>query len=408
MQDAAEPQTIVDCKDAAEAVGLSYASPDTPGISRKRAGKGFTYRGPGGERVTDPVTLKRIRALVIPPAWTSVWICADPNGHIQAIGYDQKGRRQYRYHAKFREIRDGVKFDHMMAFAEALPRLRRQVAADMALAGLGRRKVLATVVHLLETTMIRVGNQAYAKENKSYGLTTLQVRHVKVEGSELKFHFKGKSGKVWKLNLRDRRVARILKSCQELPGQHLFQYLDEDGARQAVTSADVNDYLKAVSGSDITAKDFRTWTGTVLAAMALAEFESADNKALAKKNVTQAIERVSARLGNTPTICRKCYVHPEVVNAYLDGGLLLEVRQTIDDQLRDELASLRPEEAAVLAFLRARVARELAAARPMPASIRPQPARRAAKTNAGRRPQPNARVMPGRGYASGEPAPATL
>jgi DNA topoisomerase-1 len=363
MSKAAEANTIIDCRDAAEAAGLTYAATDAPGITRHRAGEGFSYRGVSGERVSDAETLKRIRALVIPPAWTSVWICGDPNGHIQAIGYDDKGRRQYRYHPKFREVRDGAKFEHMMAFAEALPRLRRQVALDMAAPGLGRRKVLATIVHLLETTMIRVGNLSYARENKSYGLTTLQVRHVKVERSELKFHFKGKSGKIWKLNLRDRRVARIVKSCQELPGQHLFQYIDDDGARQAVTSADVNDYLKTVSGSDITAKDFRTWTGTVLAAMALAEFESVDTKARAKKNVTQEIERVSARLGNTPTICRKCYVHPEVVNAYLDGGLLLEVRQTIDDQLRDELETLRPEEAAVLAFLRTRVTRDIDASR---------------------------------------------
>jgi DNA topoisomerase I len=363
MSASVEPQTIVDSKDAAEAAGLLYATTDAPGISRRRAGKGFAYRGANGERVADAETLKRIRALAIPPAWTAVWICDDPNGHIQAIGYDEKARRQYRYHPKFREVRDGVKFEHMMAFAEALPRLRRQVALHMAAPGLGRRKVLATVVHLLETTMIRVGNLSYAKENKSYGLTTLQVRHVKVDGAELKFHFRGKSGKTWKLNVRDRRVARIVKSCQDLPGQHLFQYLDEEGGRQAVTSADVNDYLKAVSGSDITAKDFRTWTGTVLAAMALAEFERVDSRARAKKNVTQAIERVSARLGNTPTICRKCYVHPEVLNAYLDGGLLLEVRQTIDDQLRDELETLRPEEAAVLAFLRTRVARDLDASR---------------------------------------------
>jgi DNA topoisomerase I len=381
MSEASKPHEIVDCRDAAESAGLSYASTDDPGIGRRRAGAGFSYRSPDGARVTDKTVLKHIRSLVIPPAWTSVWICRDPNGHIQAVGQDEKGRRQYRYHPKFRDIRDGVKFEHMMAFAEALPALRRQVAADMAASGLGQRKVLATVVHLLETTMIRVGNMAYAKENKSYGLTTLQVRHVKVDGGALRFHFKGKSGKIWKLQVRDRRVARIVKSCQELPGQHLFQYLDDEGQRQAVTSADVNAYLKEVSGAEITAKDFRTWTGTVLAAMALAEFESADNKARARKNVTRAIERVSSRLGNTPTICRKCYVHPEIVNAYLDGGLLLDVRQSIDDELKDELEALRPEEAAVLAFLRARVARDIAAhkaAPPPPREPTPPPRRRAA------------------------------
>jgi DNA topoisomerase-1 len=381
MSGTSEEHGIVDYKDAAASAGLNYASPDDPGISRRRAGAGFTYRGPDGARVTDTTVVKRIKSLVIPPAWTNVWICRDPNGHIQAVGQDEKGRRQYRYHPKFRDVRDGAKFEHMMAFAEALPALRRQVAADMAASGLGQRKVLATVVHLLETTMIRVGNMAYAKENKSYGLTTLQVRHVKVEGGALRFHFKGKSGKIWKLQVRDRRVARIVKSCQELPGQHLFQYLDDEGQRQAVTSADVNTYLKEVSGADITAKDFRTWTGTVLAAMALAEFESADNKARAKKNITQAIERVSSRLGNTPTICRKCYVHPEVVNAYLDGGLLLDVRQSIDDELKEDLEALRPEEAAVLAFLRTRVTRDIAvrqsAPPPPPREPTPPPRRRA-------------------------------
>jgi len=334
-----------------------------PGISRRRTGKGFCYRDARGARLTDVVQLKRIRSLAIPPAWTAVWICPNPEGHIQALGFDDKGRRQYRYHPDFRAQREGVKFEHMIEFAGVLPRIRQRVAADMAAPGLDRTKVLATVVHLLETTMIRVGNEAYARQNKSYGLTTLRTRHVKVDGSELRFHFKGKSGKAWRLNIRDRRIARIVKSCQELPGQHLFQYLDETGQPQAVTSLDVNSYLKDVSGADITAKDFRTWTGTVLAAMALAELEKADSSAGAKKNVTRAIESVSSRLGNTPTICRKCYIHPEIVTAYLDGGLLLEVQNDIDDRLDGELASLRPEEAAVLSFLRARVAHDLEDAR---------------------------------------------
>jgi DNA topoisomerase I len=355
MANQTEPQAIVDCKDAAESAGLSYASTDDPGILRRRAGKGFSYRGPDGKTIADKETLARIKALAIPPAWERVWICADPNGHIQAAGYDAKGRKQYRYHAKFREIREDVKYEHMIAFAEALPGLRQKVRNDMAAPGMGRRKILATVVNLLETTMIRVGNGAYAKENKSYGLTTLLNRHVKVDGSELKFNFKGKSGKEWRLSVRDRRIARIVKSCQELPGQHLFQYIDEDGQRQAVTSADVNAYLKEVSGAAVTAKDFRTWTGTVLAAMALGEFEKADSKARAKKNVTRAVERVASTLGNTPTICRKCYIHPGVVDAYLDGNLLLEVRDGIDRQLCEEIESLRAEEAAVLSFLRARI-----------------------------------------------------
>jgi DNA topoisomerase-1 len=350
-----EPQTIVDCKDAAESAGLSYASTDDPGIIRRRAGQGFSYRDPDGKDINDKAVVARIRALAIPPAWEKVWICVDPNGHIQAAGYDARGRKQYRYHAKFREMREGVKYEHMIAFADALPSLRQKVKKDMSTPGMGRRKILATVVNLLETTMIRVGNGSYAKENKSYGLTTLLNRHVKVDGSELKFHFKGKSGKEWRLSVRDRRIAKIVKNCQELPGQHLFQYIDEDGKRQAVTSADVNDYLKEVSGANITAKDFRTWTGTVLAAMALGELEKADSKARAKKNVTRAVEHVASMLGNTPTICRKCYIHPDVVDAYLDGNLLLEVQKNIDQQLSQDMEALRPEEAAVLSFLRARI-----------------------------------------------------
>jgi DNA topoisomerase-1 len=328
-------------------------SPDAPGIRRRRSGKGFSYRGPNGARITDTPTLQRIRKLVIPPAWTSVWICPDPDGHIQAVGLDAKGRRQYRYHPRFRETRDSAKYHHMIAFAAALPALRQRVARDMATSGLGRRKVIATVVHLLETTMIRVGNRAYAKENKSYGLTTLQSRHVSVEGTELRFHFKGKSGKIWKLGVRDRRVARIVRSCQELPGQHLFQYLDDTGERQAVTSADVNAYLKEASGSDITAKDFRTWTGTVIAAMTLAEYDGVDCLKTAKKNITQVIGQVSARLGNTPPICRKCYVHPEILTAYLDGALRLDACDTVEDGVSAE--RLSPEESAVLAFLQARM-----------------------------------------------------
>jgi len=345
-----EPSERGEAKAAAEEAGLTYASPDSAGVSRRRAGKGFTYRDPQGKRVTDKQTLARIRALAVPPAWKGVWICPDPNGHIQAMGFDDKGRRQYRYHAKFRAFRESVKYEHMLAFAEALPRLRARVAADMAGPGLGRPRVLATVVHLLETTMIRVGNREYARENQSFGLTTLEKgRHAEVEGARLKFHFKGKGGKVWNLDIRDRRVAKIVKTCQELPGQHLFQYLDADGTPHAVTSADVNAYLREITGEDVTAKDFRTWNGTVLAAMALLEIGAEPRKSFAKKNVTRAIERVSTRLGNTPAICRKCYCHPQVVAAYLDGGLSLEVGAETDD------GQLRPEEAAVLAFLRAGV-----------------------------------------------------
>ena len=347
-----EPQVSVGSMDAAESAGLSYASPEDPGFARRRVGRGFSYRDCRGDRVVDPVRLRRIRSLAIPPAWNEVWICPDPNGHIQAVGQDEKGRKQYRYHARFREARDEVKFEHLTSFAGALPALRRRVAADMAAPGLGRDKVLATVVRLLESTLIRVGNAAYAKENRSYGLTTLLTRHVDVGGADLKFHFRGKSGKVWRLSLHDRRIARIVKTCHELPGQHLFQYVDAEGRRQAVTSADVNAYLRQASGVDITAKDFRTWAGTVLAATALAEFGVAESTARAKQNITQAIQRVAARLGNTPTICRKCYVHPKVINAYVDGDLPLALQKDVDAPSGDDLVSLRPEEAAVLAFLR--------------------------------------------------------
>lgn len=354
---------LVASETTAQEAGLTYSSLDSPGFARRRAGKGFCYRDHDGKPLRNPATLARIRALAIPPAWTDVWICPDPSGHIQAVGQDAKGRRQYRYHPKFRETREGLKFDHMITFARVLPRLRQQVAIDMATRGLGRRKVLATVTRLLETTMVRVGNTAYARENKSYGLTTLLTPHVKVEGAQLRFHFKGKSGKVWRLGVEDRRVARIVKSCQELPGQRLFQYLDDEGQRQSISSADVNAYLKEVSGADITAKDFRTWAGAVLTAWALVEAGPAASQAAAKRNVAKAIKSVAARLGNTPTVCRKCYVHPEIISAYLEGELRLRARRGRGDRGSDA-AALEPEEAAVLSFLRARMARDRSASAP--------------------------------------------
>jgi len=365
-------ENIIDPRDAAESVGLVYISDDEPGIRRKKAGKGFTYVMPGGARVEDKATLERIRALAIPPAYTDVWICPDPRGHIQATGRDAKGRKQYRYHTGFREVRESTKYEHMLEFAQSLPAIRARIREHMGLPGLPREKVLATIVHLLETTLIRVGNSDYAKQNKSYGLTTLRDPHVKVDGSALRFQFKGKSGKTWQLQVEDRRVAKIVKACQDLPGQHLFQYLDEAGERQSVTSADVNAYLKEITGRDITAKDFRTWAGTVLAAMALAEFESFDSQAKAKKNIRAAIERVSAQLGNTPTICRKCYVHPEVLNSYLEGGLLIEIKEEVESELREELANLKPEEAAVLTFLEARIKRDLQNAEDAPSDPPPR------------------------------------
>ena len=359
LEDDLESGTVVDPREAAESAGLVYVSGEEPGIRRRKAGKGFSYTKPGGGTVKDPATLKRIRSLAIPPAYTDVWICPKPNGHLQATGRDAKGRKQYRYHPRFREVRESTKYERMLDFAKGLPAIREKVAEHMALRGLPREKVLATVVHLLETTLIRVGNEDYAKQNKSYGLTTLRDRHVEVDGSELRFDFKGKSGKTWKLKVRDRRVAKIIRACQELPGQDLFQYIDDAGERQSVTSADVNAYLKEITGRDITAKDFRTWSGTVLAAWALKEFEAFDSEAKAKKNIRAAIEKVAGRLGNTPTICRKCYVHPELINSYVEGSLLLEIKEEVEAELRDDLAGLRPEEAAVLSLLEARINRDL-------------------------------------------------
>ncbi|MCW6507917.1 DNA topoisomerase IB [Lichenifustis flavocetrariae] len=359
--DDSEVHEIVDPRDAAEGAGLVYVSDDSPGIAREKAENGFTYRGPNGKTITNQKVLERIRHLAIPPAYRDVWICPKANGHIQATGRDDKGRKQYRYHAAFREVRESVKFEHMNAFAAALPTIRSTVKTHMALRGLPREKVLATIVYLLETTLIRVGNADYAKTNKSYGLTTLRDPHVEIEGSEIHFEFKGKSKKIWNLHVKDKRVAKIVGACQDLPGQQLFQYLDHEGLRHSVSSQDVNDYLHEITGRRITAKDFRTWAGTVLAALALNGFEAFDSQALAKKNIRVAIENVSSRLGNTPSICRKCYVHPEILKTYLSGELLLEMKQEVDAELRDNLAQLSPEEAAVLAMLETRLGHDLEA-----------------------------------------------
>jgi DNA topoisomerase-1 len=352
------PTTPLDPREAAESAGLVYVSDEDRGIRRERSGDAFAYYKPNGDPVRDEATLERIRKLAIPPAYTDVWICPKANGHLQATGRDARGRKQYRYHPQFREVRESTKYEHMLEFAKALPAIRAKLAEHMALRGLPREKVLATVVHLLETTLIRVGNDDYARTNKSYGLTTLRDPHVKVEGSELRFQFKGKSGKSWRLQVKDRRIARIVRACQELPGQRLFQYQDGEEVRE-VTSADVNAYLKEITGRDITAKDFRTWAGTVMAALALQEFEAFDTQATQKKNIKAAIEKVASRLGNTPTICRKCYVHPEVLNAYIEGGLLLEIKHQVEQELTEDLAALKPEEAAVLAMLEARLRRTL-------------------------------------------------
>jgi DNA topoisomerase-1 len=335
-----------DPRASANAAGLVYVSTDQPGLTRRRAGRGFRYLDAAGERVADKAAVSRIRRLAIPPAWREVWICADPNGHLQATGYDEKGRRQYRYHPDFRAVREATKFEHMLDFARALPALRARVDADLKRGGRDRRAVLACVVRLLEATMIRVGGAAYARQNGSFGLTTLRRRHVQLEGAQLHFHFKGKSGRTWRLNHRDRRVARVVRACQDLPGQHLFQYLDEHGDPQNVTSNDVNAYLKAVTGRDITAKDFRTWNGTVLAASALAVEAACEAPAARKRAFNRAIAGVAARLGNTVAVCRQCYVHPVVGDAYLCGALTLDAEAAVP--------GLDPDEAAVLAFLSSR------------------------------------------------------
>ncbi|HEY1879630.1 MAG TPA: DNA topoisomerase IB [Caulobacteraceae bacterium] len=337
--------------EAAEAAGLRYVTSAEPGIGRRRAGRGFRFLDAKGHAVTAPETLDRIWGLAIPPAWREVWICSDPRGHLQALGKDARGRTQYLYHPEFRALRDRAKFEHILDFARVLPTIRRRVAADMGKRGLGRDKVLATVVHLLETTMIRVGNRDYAAANSSYGLTTLRNRHVSLEGQEVRFHFNGKSGRDWRISVRDRRAARIVRALQDLPGQLLFKYADDEGELQAVTSADVNAYLREISGAEVTAKDFRTWAGTVLAAGAFAS-RATEGAAPSKRGAAAVIAEVAASLGNTPTICRKCYVHPHLVEAYLNGGLALR----IDPEPGDE-SELDAHEAAVLAFLEQRAAR---------------------------------------------------
>jgi DNA topoisomerase-1 len=316
-----------------------------------------------GRPEKDPATLARIKSLVIPPAWTDVWICPIANGHLQAVGRDAKGRKQYRYHNRWREVRDEAKYGRTIAFARALPGIRARVQSDLALPGLPREKVLAAVVRLLETTLIRVGNDEYARENGSYGLTTMRDKHVAINGSRVEFTFVGKSGKQHSIDVDDARLARVVKRCRDIPGYELFQYLDEGGEKKTVGSDDVNEYLRTISGEEFTAKDFRTWAGTRLAAMALQEFEEFDSETQAKKNVVSAIENVAERLGNTPSICRKCYVHPDVLNAYMDGELIHNLVDEAHEALSEDLTGLEPEEAAVLAFLEARLRREELAAK---------------------------------------------
>ena len=349
-------QPATDPIESAKAAGLRYVSDTQPGIRRQRAGSGFTYVDVDGKRVDDE-DVARIKRLAIPPAWTDVWICSSPSGHIQATGRDARGRKQYKYHARYREVRDDAKFERTIDFARALPKIRKRIDRDLRKHGLPREKVLAAVVRLLETTLIRIGNDEYARLNRSFGLTTMRDHHVEVGSSKLFFRFRGKGGKQHKVALSDRRLAEVVRRCRELPGKELFQYVDDDGVTQTIDSGDVNDYLREVSGQDFTAKDFRTWAGTVLAALALSEFEAFDSETQAKKNVLAAIERVAERLGNTSAISRKSYIHPAVIDAYMDGSTVEGLKQRTEAELTESLSDLGPEEAAVMAFLQKRLER---------------------------------------------------
>jgi DNA topoisomerase-1 len=342
---------------SAQEAGLRYVTDAVPGIRRRRAGKGFSYIGPDGERITDPDRLAWLKGLAIPPAWTDVWISPVRHGHLQATGRDARGRKQYRYHPRWRQVRDEAKYGRLIEFARALPRIRRRTDRDLRRRGFPREKVLALVVRLLEATLIRVGNDEYARENRSYGLSTMRDRHVEVRGPTMRFAFRGKGGKEHEIDVRDERLARIVRRLQELPGQTLFQYHDADATRQDITSEDVNAYLRDISGDDFTAKDFRTWAGTVAAAMALQEFSEIDDEAGRKRAIVRAIETVAEQLGNTPTVCRACYVHPDVLDAYLDGSFVEALTRRATGVGRGAHA-LRAPEAAVLGLLQARLARE--------------------------------------------------
>lgn len=337
--------------EAAEQAGLRYTPDSIRGIRRERAGESFAYIAANGQRVTNEQKLRRIASLAIPPAWTDVWICPHANGHLQVTARDARGRKQYRYHARYRAVRDETKFDRMFAFSEVLPRARERVEADLSLPGLPRAKVLATVVWLLERTLIRVGNTEYARENESFGLTTLEDRHAKVRGSRVAFSFRGKSGKEHFVTFRDRRLARIVQRCQTLPGEQLFQYVGDDGNRQDVGSGDVNDYLRQIAGPGVTAKDFRTWAGTMLAAEALREIGPARLVKDKKANIVRAVDRVAEHLGNTRAVCRKYYIHPTVIEAY-GRGHVIDPPEERRSSRRQPRRKLRASEIAVLQFIR--------------------------------------------------------
>jgi DNA topoisomerase-1 len=343
----ARPHPILDPVAAARAADLRYVNDTDPGIRRQKSGKGFAYRAPEGKTVRDEATLSRIRALAIPPAWTDVWIAPSPNGHIQATGRDARGRKQYRYHNRWRQFRDETKYERMVLFGESLPAIRKRVASDLALPGLPKPKLLAMIVRLLEKTLIRVGNEEYARNNGSFGLTTLRNRHVEVDGAEIRFRFKGKGGIAHDLGLTDRRLARLVQKVRDLPGQGLFQYLDQEGVAQPVGSEDVNQYLQQISGSDFTAKDFRTWAGTLIAASRIGA--NGDGETLdAKARIKEAVAAAASQLRNTVAICRKCYIHPRVLEALSDKGL---AKRWSEAGSAPATTGLAPEESALLAFL---------------------------------------------------------
>jgi DNA topoisomerase I len=346
--------------ESAKAAGLRYVSDSQPGIHRRRRGTGFQYLDADGKTLRDKDALGRIRSLVIPPAWQNVWVCTNPRGHLQVTGRDARGRKQSRYHPRWREVRDETKYERMTIFGAALPGIREQVQRDLSLSEMPRRKVLAAIVRLMEVALIRVGNEEYARENHSYGLTTMRNKHVQVEGATVSFKFQGKSGVRHTIDINDRRLARIIQRCQDIPGYELFQYIDGDGNHHSVESADVNEYLRAISEQDFTAKDFRTWAGTVLACTMLQEFEAFQSQTQAKKNVVQAIKDVAGRLGNTPAVCRKCYVHPAVLDTYFSGGLIKSVEKQVEEEAADSPYALRQEEVALLHLLKKQLAQAAA------------------------------------------------
>jgi DNA topoisomerase I len=348
-------EAALDPEVAAKQAQLRYVDDSAPGITRHKAPNGFDYRLPDGALVRDIDTLKRIRSLAIPPAWTNVWICLHSNGHLQATGRDARGRKQYRYHPRWRGVRDEAKYSKLLIFTHVLPQLRARVEEDLKRPGLQRERVLAAIVRLMELTFFRIGNSEYAKANKSFGLTTLRDRHVAIEGSRIHISFRGKSGKHHETDINDRRLARIVKDCRDLPGYELFQYVDDDGERHTVGSAEVNEYLREITGEEITAKDFRTWAGTQLAAEALREFEGIGSEAERKRAVVRAVEKVAKHLGNTPTICRRCYIHPAVLEGYLDGTMLQALAENTRMYLAENIEGMSAEEAAVTAFLRLRL-----------------------------------------------------